>query len=151
MIFAQLRFVLVPLLQLYLLEVTALLSLDLPLYILGELLCLALADATRAEGPAAAVETAATGAGTVPTMPSTEAARHTAITTASTAPSAAATHVDSKEDAGRRSFGSNNCNIPPLLRWRVPLCVGRKPSARLGHSLVYAEPHLILYGGKDER
>ncbi|CDJ62826.1 hypothetical protein, conserved [Eimeria necatrix] len=137
--------------ELYLLEVTALLSLDLPLYILGELLCLALADATRAEGPAAAVETAATGAGTVPTMPSTEAARHTAITTASTAPSAAATHVDSKEDAGRRSFGSNNCNIPPLLRWRVPLCVGRKPSARLGHSLVYAEPHLILYGGKDER
>ncbi|KEP64878.1 UNVERIFIED_CONTAM: hypothetical protein HHA_203480 [Hammondia hammondi] len=35
------------------------------------------------------------------------------------------------------------------LRWAAPDFVGTLPSPRYGHSLVYAEPHLILFGGVD--
>lgn len=37
---------------------------------------------------------------------------------------------------------------PKLLHWKVVQTCGPKPSPRAGASLVYAEPHLLLCGGK---
>ncbi|OEH75752.1 hypothetical protein cyc_03535 [Cyclospora cayetanensis] len=136
------RFLCVPLpllAQLYLLEVTQLLSLHVPVCILGELLFLALSTAAaeaRAEATIGSGECKATEA-----------------------PAAAITvPLDAQEgDVGEPGCKENSSCVssstitPPLLRWRMPPCVGKRPSPRMGHSLVYADPHLILHGGKDER
>ncbi|XP_026191323.1 uncharacterized protein LOC34620213 [Cyclospora cayetanensis] len=125
--------------ELYLLEVTQLLSLHVPVCILGELLFLALSTAAaeaRAEATIGSGECKATEA-----------------------PAAAITvPLDAQEgDVGEPGCKENSSCVssstitPPLLRWRMPPCVGKRPSPRMGHSLVYADPHLILHGGKDER
>ncbi|CDI82218.1 hypothetical protein, conserved [Eimeria praecox] len=131
--------------EVYLLEVTPLLALDLPLYILGDLLSLALSESAREATTAAAAPASANEA-------EVGAALSTAVSPNAGTPMASPCAYRASPQLARRIYSSrsNNNSNPPLLRWRVPLCVGQKPSPRLGHSLVYAEPHLILYGGKDE-
>ncbi|CDJ49008.1 hypothetical protein, conserved [Eimeria brunetti] len=133
--------------ELYLLEVTQLLGLDLPLYILGDLLSLALSERAR-EGAAAAAASAAAAEEVGAAPP---AAAPTSAGTPMAAACATGTALPAAGDICSNSSGCASSSVPPVLRWRVPFCVGQKPSPRLGHSLVYAEPHLILYGGKDER
>ena len=133
------------LLQLYLLEVTPLLSLDLPLYILGDLLSLSLSEPARGvPGASASIDAPAEAeAGGAPrTAVFAEVGERVSSTCAGGA--------DQRVPGGYCSGGSSTGSLP-LLRWSVPLCLGQKPSPRLGHSMVYAEPHLILYGGKDGR
>ncbi|CDJ35930.1 uncharacterized protein EMH_0017800 [Eimeria mitis] len=136
--------------ELYLLEVTPLLSLDLPLFVLGDLLSVALSESAQGVTAANAAAEAELGAALC-----TDATAAVAVTAREGSPTTAACANGASQqlvgDSHSISRGGSNISNPPLLRWRVPLCVGQKPSPRLGHSLVYAEPHLILYGGKDER